>query len=189
MPDQPFRFRKPRKLPGQKELSDDQWAELAEDEFNKSFSEEIAAEVRAERRAELCLPANLKALRLRLGLKQAEMAALMGAANRSLHLYEAGERSPTADFLSTLYVKFGIDLHKLFTGASYEPSQDWKAAFSELTLKVARHVAEAYPDLTTEEADALVTLYMGRSEGETDVDGAGLMLCYDALFKPDESED
>lgn len=189
MPDQPFRFRKPRKLPGQKELSDDQWAELADEEYERSLSEEIAAEVRAERSAELRLPANLKALRLRLGLKQAEMAALMGAANRSLHLYEAGERSPTADFLSTLYVKFGIDLHKLFTGAPYEPSQDWKAAFSKFTLQVAHQVAYRYPELTPDEADALVTLYMSRSVGETKMDSKGLMMCYDDLFKPDEIED
>ncbi|WP_164880032.1 helix-turn-helix domain-containing protein [Paenirhodobacter ferrireducens] len=189
MPEQQFRFKKPRKLPGQDKLSDEQWAELADQHFAETLAEDSMDIGKTERQDELRLSENLKSLRLRLGLRQSEMADRLGVALRSLQMYETGERPPTSDFLSSLYVSFGIDLHKLFTGAPYGPSQDWKTAFSRLTLKVARHVAEAYPDLTTEEADALVTLYMGRSEGETDVDGASLMLCYDALFKPDESED
>lgn len=189
MPEQQFRFKKTRKLPGQDKLSDEQWAELADRHFAATLAEASMDIGKTERQDELRLSENLKALRLRLGLRQSEMADRLGVALRSLQMYETGERPPTTDFLSSLYVNFGIDLHKLFTGAPYGPSQDWKAAFTGLTLKVVRQVAEAYPDLTADEADALVTLYMSRSEGDTNVDGAGLMLCYDALFKPEESED
>lgn len=189
MPEQQFRFKKTRKLPGQDKLSDEQWAELADQHFAETLAEASMDIGKTERQDELSLPENLKALRLRLGLRQSEMADRLGVALRSLQMYETGERPPTSDFLSSLYVNFGIDLHKLFTGAPYGPSQDWKAAFSGLTLKVARQVAEAYPDLTTEEEDALVTRYMSRSEEETDADGAGLMLCHDVLFRPDEDED
>jgi len=58
----------------------------------------------------------LRRERLRLGLTQAELAAIGGVEPNALMRYEHGERQPRADFLAALDV-VGIDLLFVVTGA------------------------------------------------------------------------
>ncbi|WP_175774003.1 helix-turn-helix domain-containing protein [Burkholderia multivorans] len=59
--------------------------------------------------------ARLREERLRIGLSQAEFAALGGLSNKAQLSYESGARSPDANYLAAL-AKIGVDVLYVITG-------------------------------------------------------------------------
>lgn len=65
----------------------------------------------------------LKEERKRLGLNQADMAALAGASKTSQFNYEKGERSPDAEYLAAAAAQ-GVDVLYVITGNRALPPAD-----------------------------------------------------------------
>lgn len=64
----------------------------------------------------MTFPENLLALRKQKGLKQAEVAAAIGAGTRAYQRYEYGEREPQLSTLVKLAEFYGITLDELAFG-------------------------------------------------------------------------
>lgn len=176
-----YSLRKHRKLPGQSDLTPEDWAEVARQDDDELWAEAAAIE-RDKRRQRVNIAENLKALRLKLDLTQTEMAQRLGISLRSFQMYERGERPLTSDILTELYVLYDIDLHQLFTTSPREPTRDWKEAFCALTLAVADDVAETFPELTPEDQKDLTKEYMGFASAGDAIDGGNLLMCHSNLF-------
>jgi transcriptional regulator with XRE-family HTH domain len=89
----------------------------------------------------------LKSERLRLGLKQAEFAALGGVQKHAQFQYEKGMRRPNSDYLSAITTA-GVDAHYLLTGE--------KA--SRLENKDEQRVVAGLRELDARKREALLTL-------------------------------
>lgn len=184
----PYSLRKHRKLPGQSDLTPEDWAEVSQLDDDHLWAEAAAID-RDKRRQRVNIAENLKALRLKLSLTQTEMAQHLGISLRSFQMYERGERPLTSDILTELYVLYDIDLHQLFTTSPREPTRDWKEAFCSLTLSVADDVAQSFPRLTHEDQRNLTKEYMGLASPGEAIDGGDLLMCHSRLFKPLEVDD
>ncbi|HEX8222466.1 MAG TPA: helix-turn-helix transcriptional regulator [Allosphingosinicella sp.] len=88
--------------------------------------------------------ARLKEERRRLGLKQAELAALVGTDMAKQSLYERGERQLRADYLARLE-STGVDLLYVLTGRRIEVAllDDESAAFISTWLSLPDGPREA----------------------------------------------
>ncbi|MFC4734838.1 helix-turn-helix domain-containing protein [Salipiger abyssi] len=179
---------KHRALPGQATLSREQWAEF-EAQGERDFWEPALQREVELRRQLVNLPENLKALRLRLNIKQSDMAERLGISLRSMQLYEKGARALPADLISEIFAQFGIDIHQLFTAHPHAPSPEWKEAFSELVLRVAEEIQKTFPNLSAEERRNLVTAYMRRAEINEEIDGGDILMLHSKLFAPEATED
>lgn len=72
----------------------------------------------------------LRSERKRLGLSQTEMATIAGGSLRAQQTYEAGKRTPTAEYLASL-AGYGVNVTYILTGmreASSEPADSLEAA-------------------------------------------------------------
>jgi len=183
MIDKKFRLSNHRRLPGQSDLEDTQWAEV-EARLNDTYWRETQTRAREARAKRINLSENLKALRLRLDLKQAEFAAQLEISLRSLQMYERGERPIPSDLLGSLYSIYDIDIHKLFTSSPREPSDEWRRSYSASVLTVAAHIRDAWPELDEDDVAALTCEYTTTMEPGQTIDKAGIMMCYDRLFQP-----
>jgi len=65
--------------------------------------------------------ARLREERVRIGLSQAELAAVGGLSNKAQMTYESGTRSPDANYLAAL-TKIGVDVLYVVTGERAQPS-------------------------------------------------------------------
>lgn len=92
-------------------------------------------------------PSRLKQERHRLGMTQAEFAALGGVqAQAQLH-YEKGSRRPNTDYLYAI-AEAGVDLHYLITGQAAQPGtlalsvdeQRLLSGFRDMNVKEKRSV-------------------------------------------------
>lgn len=68
----------------------------------------------------LQIGARLKEERLRVGIKQADLAAQIGIAKKSQTNYELGHSSPSADYLAAI-ADTGIDIQYVLTGRRAAP--------------------------------------------------------------------
>lgn len=90
----------------------------------------VNLEIRTDERIRGDMGERLREERKRLGLSQTEMAVIAGGSLRAQQTYEAGKRTPTAEYLAAL-VDRGLDVNFILTGtrrASSAPSDSLEAA-------------------------------------------------------------
>ncbi|WP_417262231.1 helix-turn-helix transcriptional regulator [Celeribacter sp.] len=179
---------KHRALPGQATLNREQWAEFEAQRERDFWQPALQREV-ASRRELVNLPENLKSLRLRLNIKQSDMAERLGISLRSMQLYEKGARALPAELISELFAQFDIDIHQLFTAHPHAPSPDWKEAFSDLAMRVAEDIQKTFPNLSPSEQRGLVNAYMRRAEIYDEIDGGDILMLHSKMFAPEMTED
>ncbi|QPB09430.1 immunity repressor [Burkholderia phage Mana] len=122
---------------------------------------------------------------MRIGLSQAEFAALGGLGKQAQLNYEAGARSPDANYLAAL-MKVGVDVLYVISGARSDPAampadeQDLLREFRELdstgkatVLATAKNVRagsrDAAPVLLVEELELLLGFRQLNDVGQTAV--------------------
>lgn len=78
--------------------------------------------------------------RKRLGLNQTELAELAGVQKRAQVNYEAGERSPDADYLASI-AKAGADVLYILTGSREGPAPEALTAEERVMLDYFRQAS------------------------------------------------
>jgi transcriptional regulator with XRE-family HTH domain len=76
----------------------------------------VNLELRTDERIRGDMGERLREERKRLGLSQTEMALIAGGSLRAQQTYEAGKRTPTAEYLAALVAR-GVDVTFVLTGA------------------------------------------------------------------------
>jgi len=84
----------------------------------------------------------LRLERLRLGLNQADFAALAGVTKTSQFNYEKGERSPDANYLAALQ-PHGVDIHFVVTGEALPVAESALSSLETELLGYFRGMSEA----------------------------------------------
>ena len=83
----------------------------------------------------------LRLERLRLGLNQADFAALAGVTKTSQFNYEKGERSPDANYLAALQ-PHGVDIHFVVTGEALPVAESALSSLETELLGYFRGMSE-----------------------------------------------
>ncbi|WP_295466581.1 helix-turn-helix domain-containing protein [uncultured Pseudomonas sp.] len=96
----------------------------------------------------------LRLERLRLGLNQADFAALAGVTKTSQFNYEKGERSPDANYLAALQ-PHGVDIHFVITGEALPVAESALSKVETELLGYFRGMSETSRDAVRRMAFAM----------------------------------
>lgn len=121
----------------------------------------------------------LKEARLRLGLKQAELAEAGGVARTAQVRYESGETAPSTDYIRGIqstgidvpYVLFGRtsnDLVRSITVLSTQSSLDWemiKQAYEDVDYFCTRHAPDCPPSYRWDMVAEIYAIHQSKKDG------------------------
>lgn len=82
----------------------------------------VNLDLRTDERARSDMGERLRSERKRLGLSQTEMATIAGGSLRAQQTYEAGKRTPTAEYLAAL-IGAGVNVTFILTGKREEAGE------------------------------------------------------------------
>lgn len=100
----------------------------------------VNLDLRTDERIRSDMGDRLKSERKRLGMSQTEMASIAGGSLRAQQTYEAGKRTPTAEYLAAL-VGAGVNVTFILTG-KHETTNDAADGLEAALLCAFRAVGE-----------------------------------------------